>query len=592
MRQTLDVKDYWTQESLAEQIANDWQRMKSARQTWEAEKRELRNFVFAIDTSTTSVGHSTPWKNSTTIPKICQIRDNLHANYMAALFPNDDWFDWEANDRDSAKKEKKKAILAYMRNKLLQSNFITEVSKLVYDYIDYGNAITEVIYINETHDPEDGLAVSVYNGPKLRRISPLDVVFRVDADSFEDTPKIRRSLVSIGQLEKMVTMEGETGWIPDLIEKLKQRREAFMSLGFEDVSKLDGIKIDGFGSLLQYVTSGLVELLEFEGDLYDITSNMLLSNRKIIIADRAFVAYNEPFQSWLGRSNKFHVGWRLRPDNLMAMGPLDNLIGMQYRLDHLENLKADVFDQIAHPVVYQRGYVETWRWGPGERIIGDTESEVTILAPDTTALNADFQMDRLKQDMEEMAGAPKEAMGIRTPGEKTAFEVQSLETAAGRIFQNKITHFEKVLIEPALNLMLEVARRNIENPTLVAVTDSDIGVQEFLNIAPEDIKAKGTLRPIGARHFARKAQLVQNLNNFGNSTLYSDPAVNAHISGLELARLMVTELLGLPDNLIRENVRVAEVAGTQRLANTAEDQVLQESVVDTQGPIEDEEIVG
>ncbi len=86
--------------------------------------------------------------------------------------------------------------------------------------------------------------------------------------------------------------------------------------------------------------------------------------------------------------------------------------------------------------------------------------------------------------------------------------------------------------------------------------------------------------------------MVRNLNNFGNSQLYADPAVNAHISGLELARLLVTDLLGLPDNLVRDNIRVAEVASTQRLANTAEDQVLQESVVDTQGPIEDEEIVG
>jgi hypothetical protein len=32
--------------------------------------------------------------------------------------------------------------------------------------------------------------------------------------------------------------------------------------------------------------------------------------------------------------------------------------------------------------------------------------------------------------MEEMAGAPKEAMGFRSPGEKTKYEVQRLESAA------------------------------------------------------------------------------------------------------------------------------------------------------------------
>jgi len=587
-RQTYDVQEYWSQESMAEQIANEWHRFKSARSQWEQEKRELRNYIFAVDTSTTTVGDTTPWKNSTTIPKICQIRDNLHANYMAAMFPNDDWFDWVASDRDSAKKEKRKAILAYMGNKMAQSGFQEEISKLVYDYIDYGNAFSEVVYINEVHEPEDGTPVSVYSGPMLRRISPLDIVFRVDADKFENTPKIKRSIVSIGQLEKMMTMEGETEWIPDLLTKLENRREAFISIGLEDAAKLDGMKIDGFGSLLQYVTSGLVELLEFEGDIYDITSKELIQNRKIIVADRAFVAYNQPFQSWLGRSNKFHVGWRPRPDNLMAMGPLDNLVGMQYRLDHLENLRADVFDQIAHPIVYQRGYIEEWSWVPGSRIHGDTESDLDVLAPDATALNADSQMELIMARMEELAGAPKEAMGIRTPGEKTAFEVQSLENASGRIFQNRVNHFQKMHVEPAMNLMLELARRNIENPTLIAVTDSDVGVQEFLNITPEDIKAKGTLRPIGARHFARKAQLVQNLNSFGNSIIYQDPAVQAHISGLQLARDMV-ELLGLSDELVRENVRIAEQANTQRLLNVAQDQVVEESVVDTQGPPPNEE---
>ena len=35
--------------------------------------------------------------------------------------------------------------------------------------------------------------------------------------------------------------------------------------------------------------------------------------------------------------------------------------------------------------------------------------------------------------MEEMAGAPKEAMGFRSPGEKTAYEVQRMENAASQV---------------------------------------------------------------------------------------------------------------------------------------------------------------
>jgi hypothetical protein len=93
----------------------------------------------------------------------------------------------------------------------------------------------------------------------------------------------------------------------------------------------------------------MIELLEFEGDIYDMDTDQLLLGQKIIVVDRKFIGVSEPTKSWLGRSNKEHAGWRFRPDNLMAMGPLDNLVGMQYRVDHLENLKADVFDLIAIP---------------------------------------------------------------------------------------------------------------------------------------------------------------------------------------------------------------------------------------------------
>jgi hypothetical protein len=249
---------------------------------------------------------------------------------------------------------------------------------------------------------------------------------------------------------------------------------------------------------------------------------------------------------------------------------------MQYRLDHLENLRADVMDQIAHPVVYQRGYVEEWDWGPGERIFGDVDSDVQVLRPDATALNADFQMDRLMRDMEELAGAPREAMGIRTPGEKTAFEIQALENAAGRIFQQKIQKFEEHLVEPLLNQMLESARRNINGVEVVQVLEEDFGLQKFLSITPEIINAKGRLYPIGARHFSKQAQLIQNIFGFANSALYQDPAVQTHISGQKLAKL-VEENLGLREfELVQDNIRIAEQRQSQALASQAQEDAASE----------------
>ena len=271
----------------------------------------------------------------------------------------------------------------------------------------------------------------------------------------------------------------------------------------------------------------------------------------------------------------------------MAMGPLDNLVGMQYRLDHLENLRADVFDQIAHPVVYQRGMIEEWEWGPGEKIFGDIDSHLQVLAPDATALNADFQKQQLMTDMENLVGAPREAMGIRTPGEKTAFEVAELQNAAGRIFQQKITFFEEMFVEPLLNQMLESARRNLNSLESIKVLDEDFAVTQFLTITPEIINSRGKLYPMGARHFAAEAQTIQNLLGFVNSAAYQDPAVQAHVSGLKVAKIM-EEHLGLDEfELVMENVRIAEQQKTQQMVTQAQDEQVNE-IADKAFPTDEE----
>jgi len=253
---------------------------------------------------------------------------------------------------------------------------------------------------------------------------------------------------------------------------------------------------------------------------------------------------------------------------------------MQYRIDHLENLKADVFDMIAHPPLLVQGDVDDCEWGPGVEINMGEDGSVSMLAVDGTALQADMQIQTLMQYMEEMAGAPREAMGIRSPGEKTMFEVAQLQNAAGRIFQEKITYFEKEVIDPLLNNMLEKARRNMQVSDLIRVLDDDIGVAEFMSITKEDITAAGKLVPVGARHFAAQAQLMQNL-----SGVFSSPVgqmIQPHTSTKKLAT-MVEEVMGIEKfGLFQENVGVTENAETQKMANASQEQVDVDAETDIQ----------
>jgi AraC-like DNA-binding protein len=195
------------------------------------------------------------------------------------------------------------------------------------------------------------------------------------------------------------------------------------------------------------------------------------------------------------------------------------------------------------------------------------EGDVGYLSPDTTALNADFQIQNLENKMEALAGAPREAMGIRSAGEKTAFEVQQLMTAAGRIFQHKTAHFERVFLEPILNDMLEAARRNMDYADTVRVLNEDTGLAFFEQITKEDIKANGKIIPMGARHFAERANRIQSLTQLYQLKL-ADPSIAAHMSGKEFARIL-SEELGEPA-VFGENISVTEQLETQRMATEAQ----------------------
>ena len=553
---TIDLDGIIDPHALAVDIASRWSTWNNARSGKVEEWKELRNYLYATDTRTTS-NNKLPWSNSTTTPKLTQISDNLHANYFAALFPQKRWMKFEAEDAASDVKIKRDIIQSYMENKLRQSDFINTTSKLINDYIQYGNCFATVDYQRKITEYEDGDRVVNYVGPKLVRISPYDICFNPVAAEFADTPKIIRSVLTLGEVQRMAESGVNKEYMSEIFNKMLVNRSSAQGADV-DSTKSQAFVADGFSNISEYYESNYVEMLTFYGDIYDTETGKFLNNRIITVVDRSYVINNEENPSWLGRDPIFHVGWRDRPDNIYSMGPLDNLVGMQYRIDHLENLKADVFDQIAYPVLKIRGDVEDFDFEPNARIYLGDEGDVGY---------ADFQIQNLEAKMEMMAGAPREAMGIRSAGEKTAFEVSQLMTAAGRIFQHKTAHFERVFLEPILNAMLEVSRRNMDYEDVAKVLNEDTGLYFFTEITREDLKANGKIVPMGARHFAERAQRVQNLTQMYQLKL-SDPTVAAHLSGKEFARLMADEL-GEPA-LFSENISVTEQMETQKVALDAQ----------------------
>lgn len=572
----LDLQNVITPDLLATRLTEKYITWDTLRQIKKNDWEEIRRYVYATSTRDTT-NSKTPWKNSTTIPKLCQIRDNLYSNYTATLWPKRKWLTWEANNADSNSVVKRDAIINYMAWCIEQPTFKHEMDKIIQDYIDFGNCFATVEWNDQRVEQRDGTQAG-YVGPSIRRISPLDLVMNPTSENFMSSPKFIRSIVSMGELEDMMNKmsnDDNREAYKELYRYLKDIRFQAREFQGDWMQKDNLYAMDGFVSFRSYLQSNYCEVLTFYGDWYDSYTQTFEKNRVITVVDRHKLIDNRPNPSWFGYPPIFHAPWRKKQDNLWGMGPLDNLVGMQYRMDHVENMKADIWDLVTYPVQKVKGFVESYTWQPGEKIFVSEEGDVELVQPEVQIMQTNSEVSYLQGLMEEMAGAPKEAMGFRSPGEKTKYEVQRLENAASRVFQNKITQFEEQIVEPLLNAMLELARRNLSGVNAIRVFDDEFKIATFMTLTVQDITGIGRIKPVAARHFAEQAELIQNLTSLTSSGLW--PTVMPHFSGIGLAKI-IEDIFNLKDcQIVTPFVQLAEQAEGQRQIQALQEQLHQEA---------------
>lgn len=561
MSMTIELPD--PRDDVAKHVSEIWLKLNNERQALLSEWADIRSYVTSTTTDDTEVGQL-PWKNKTRLPKLTQIRENLAAYYMAALFPTEDWLRFEGRDVESH--EKANWIEEYVLTKTRMGGYRPEKEKCIYDWIDFGCYFAGIKWVHEKIKSfVTGEEITNYVGPKLFRISPMDCCIDPRASSFEDSPFIWRKMMSIANfIEKY----------PELKDKVLELRGS-SNRDTTDWYKENGFRIDGFTSFDQYLNSGYIELIEYWGDIFITNTQEVLKNRKIVIADRSFTVENIDNPSWNGKKPFSFVPWRNLPENLYGQSPLANLIGMQYRCDHLENLKADTWDQFVHPMVIIKGdEEEDFEWRPGGKHYLPIDGSVEVLRPDGTVLQANNSEIQLYfQMMEQFAGSPREAMGMRTPGEKTAFEVSVLAQGADRFFQNKLNKLEELGTTVELNLMYEMLVRNMDIADIARTFNDDEKSLILTTLTKEDVVADGVIHPIGAKHYAARNQRVQELSNM--VAALQNPQVAPHISGYKFAKAIEEELGFEKYGVVEKDVAVKEQITTQLTAQQLQQQAQQ-----------------
>lgn len=589
MPRTFEIKQIQNPDSLATAIANKFVDWENARDRWYSNAKETLENLYA--TSTRDIFNQTrEFDNSTHIPKLTQIRDMLITYYLDAMFSLPDYVDWEPYDYESTDAEVKRTLKSLIKQMVEDSKFKPTIRELVEDYVDYGNAFATAVYTRETLQANDKQYSIVYEGPKAVRIDPLNIYFDPLASSFEKSPKIIRTIRTLGELmaeADELTDDAEI-YKKALKKAIEKRSTIYSQVAGKnpDVIKDDVCNIAGLGSWSSYYNSDTVEILTFYGDLYDIDKNKLHKNTRIVIMDRCSVLLEEPIKNLGFGCNIFKAGWRDRKDNLWSMSPLDNIKGLQFMIDFLENKRADIFNFISNPMWLTKGDVEMPEYlYPGCHIGVDVDGDFRTIAPDATALQADLYIDRYINLMEEMAGTPREAMGFRTPGEKTAFEVSQLNTASSRLFNEKTRKFEMEMLEPLLTLMLRIFLSDTTRTAKLRNKLED-GTILFEDVDVASLSAQGRFVAMGSNTYTEKARTAQTVMQLYNSGVVSDQLVFNHFSPKTIAQIIAyTTGLDTWPNILQDNARVSaelELAKSKEFAQQQFEETQVRGLMDAQ----------
>ena len=540
---------------------------------------EVKRFLNATSTYDTSNVYNDQ-SHTTHRPKIAQIADTLEAHYVSSLLPTDDWMTFTPDEEDSADIVDRKKIESYIRNRHRLYDHRSIITKVLRDWIE-DIAIVEVVWTAETANNEvKGMPIKGYVGPKIRRLDFERMAFDPRARSFDDSWKIIQSVKTYGDIAQEI--EDET--YPESYREVLKDAMLFRQYYREhpDVFGEDwaDAEYSGWGTNDFYFRiSESVEILTFYGTLYDVNKEELIVNQKIVIIDRKWLLLQEPVNTWNGKPHIFMSSWRDRPKNLIGMSPLENLTGMQFAINHLQNTRADALDTLLHPDRVQTMIDDERREEDGSLTYFSNEpgGNVRNIAPDANIAHTEADIEALERKMEEYAGVPRSAAGIKVPGEQTKFEVQTLRDAGTLLFQSKIKKFEKDILEKCLNAELELARSNLDENLRILV-DRPEG-QVFDTIGPDLMEKKGTLVARGASHFIQQSRIVQELTQFLQN-LQAVPGLANHFPADRIAQAYNRLLgsFGSNDGLYEKFGAIAEAVEAAQVQQGAAREIDQSAI--------------
>ncbi len=566
MTRPINFTDYSDKINVASSISGFWDSYNSRRAKAMAKWKEIDLYRYATDTK--DLPGADNFDHNVHIPITHIVDEKLKSILNATAFPHEDWLGWEASDFEAENVEKRNRVLSYINKVHSLTKFTREGKKALADLVAYGNNFLQTVHVNESSE-EGGKIVEGYVGPKTYRISPYDIVFDPTSPSFEESFKVIRKKMTVGEFALFAEKHSDLV-DPEVVRNILSRRIGSSDSATTNNQYKDAQYVpEGFDSLDGYYMSGYVHVLWFYGSIFDEATLKVIPNRCILVADYNKIVFDKHDPDPKIRKG----GWKERPDNLWSQSPLEPIIGLNYEINHRENAKNDAIDKFIHPDELYIGDPEiihddvTGRreiWAP----INGSAQDIT---PDASTLSFNTEIDKLTMTVMQVVGIPPDVIGFRSPGEKTAFEVQNLNDGAFRDFVDHVAQWEQDCLEKVIGDQISVGRAHFNGSTVTV--NSPEGIPLSAAVSKEDLKVNAVVVPQGARRFARMLQQLAGIQSMAQTLQF----YQSHVDSYNLAKAIET-LSGLDEfGIIKKFAAIEEQGGAEK-ASAAVEQDLVESL--------------
>lgn len=514
----------------------------------------------------------TNWRHKTQVGKAFETVETLHAYFMQAFFPNQNWFDLEAKllGYDALAK----VLKFYMQNKFDEWNFREEWSAFLRQLIICGTSVMALPWSHDDNKVEYetlNLAETYFN-PRARRIEDTAFIRTVIKTRAELIEGINRGTYSKSVTPKdVIGMHASPSFGEIDYDKTGQRYKEFLGVEVREYSFIDKL------TTLEYWGDIDLPYLHIKNALVHIGYGNVLRFQPI------------NYKNSRGESYKpFIIGSYIPVvRQSYGLGALQSSLSMLTQMNNSANQMLDGVELAVNPMYTyiqdQTVDPENLETEPGKLIPVETHDAIRPVAPPPNNFGLSFQqLGYLEQMINQNVGlGPLLGVGQPRGGERvTAAEIQAVIEAGGNRQLGVYTHIQTNSLIPLLRKTIWGVKQFTTVDNAVRVDDKLNGVSYLVDVGPQELDFDFDIKPKGSEHVIQKEEFAARRSQILSLALQLPPEIQQQLDLTQIFLDVVqATLYEDPDKYLIQQAPEPEAPSIEEAGTPTQQAFLQEQLL-------------